>query len=132
MITIPARRVIELGVTLILPPLRMTTFCPSPMVPAVPIDPSVAIVILRRELSLIAGRKVLWILPVLRIWATRIVLISAVFYAIAAAVRLVDPHAAPGVGKRMVPKPQYQQQNRHWYLHYAPPQTVPPESYSLT
>jgi hypothetical protein len=127
MITLPARRVIEPGITLTLPPLRMMTFCPSPMVPAVPIAPSVTIVILRGKLSLIAGRKVLRILPVLQIWATWIVLISAAFYAIAAAVRLVDPYTAPGVGKRMAPQPQSQQQNRHRHLHYAPPPTVPPE-----
>ena len=93
------------------------------VVPALrPVEAPMAVVVLRRQLPLIARRQILPILPVLRIWAARIVLIRPVFDAIATAIRLVDPDATRGIGVHRGRKCHAEQQRDCSDVHQAPPE----------
>lgn len=105
----PTLRAVEPRLASIVPTLRLADVTAAIMVPALPVRSPVSIVILRWELTLIARRQILRILPVLRVRAARVVLVGTVFDAIAAAIRLIHPHAPTRLRACLGPETQAKQ-----------------------
>src|SRR5690606_12556060 len=84
---------------LMLPTLRPIQAVTPPTVPALrPIQPTMSVVVLWGQLSLITRRQIRPILPMLRVGAAWIVPVRSATNAIAGAVRLVDPDASGRIG----------------------------------